>query len=384
MKLAVPIALSALLLTPLATAQDETSAPLPWSDFEQKGLDWLLRLQRDGVFGMPGRGGQMRPDAGITSICLTALAAKPAKERSKSENEALEKGIRWLLSQQREDGSFSQRTPNYVTCAAVMAIHASGVSGAEAALAKAQRYLVAMQNAEKGGLSPEDRDYGSYGYGGQRGGRGDLSNTQFAIEALRLTGLKSDDEVFAKALVFLRKCQNLPGKGSFRGPHGGQGEAKKVVRAGEDGGATYYPGTTVVGYDETSDGEMIPRSYGSMTYALLKCYILAGLPKEDPRLKAALSWAGKNFTVDENPGAKPGLEEKVKYQGLYYYYLTMARAYHFGGIDKVGKKDWRQRLRQKLIEEQEDDGSWVNEKNGRWYEQSPIICTAYALIALRQ
>ena len=121
-----------------------------------------------------------------------------------------------------------------------------------------------------------------------------------------------------------------------------------------------------------------------MTYALLKCYILAGLPKDDPRLLAALNWTKKNFTVEYNPGAKPGLPEKAKFQGLFYYYLTMARAYYFSGVDAVGDQDWRKVLREHLEEEQKPEGFWVNEKNGRWYEQSPIVCTAYTLIALRQ
>ena len=44
------------------------------------------------------------------------------------------------------------------------------------------------------------------------------------------------------------------------------------------------------------------RSYGSMTYAGLKSMIYAGLSHDDPRVKAAWEWIGRNFTVDENPG----------------------------------------------------------------------------------
>jgi squalene-hopene/tetraprenyl-beta-curcumene cyclase len=358
------------------------SNALPWEPFEQKALDWLMAQQKGGVWYVPTPDGKTQPDAGISALGLTALASKPAKERSESEQKTLEAGIKWLKGQQREDGSFSEFTANYVTSAAVMAIHAADLPNSEKAMKGAQRYLLAIQNIEARGYQPSDRDYGSIGYGGDR--RGDMSNTQFALEALRLTGLDSSDEAFKKALVYLRRSQNLPGPGSYKGPFRTEDGERKTVRAGDDGGSQYYPGVSYAGYDETADGEIIPRSYGSMTYALLKCYILAGLPKDDPRLQAALKWTERNFTLEVNPGVKPGMPEKTQYQGLFYYYLTMARAYYFGEIDKVGDKSWRSKLRAKLKEEQHKDGFWVNAKNGRWYEQSPIVCTAYSLIALRQ
>lgn len=31
---------------------------------------------------------------------------------------------------------------------------------------------------------------------------------------------------------------------------------------------------------------------------------------------------------------------------------------------------------------QRDDGSWLNERNKRWYENLDILCTCYALLAL--
>ena len=121
-----------------------------------------------------------------------------------------------------------------------------------------------------------------------------------------------------------------------------------------------------------------------MTYALLKCYILCGLPKDDPRLQAALNWCLSNYTLEVNPGSKPELGEKAKYQGLYYYYLTLARALNLAGVDEVKGKNWRKELRAKLAKEQKPDGSWVNEKNGRWWENMPLLCTAYALLALAE
>ena len=54
-----------------------------------------------------------------------------------------------------------------------------------------------------------------------------------------------------------------------------------------------------------------------MTYAGLKSMIYAGLVRDDPRVKAALTYITNHYTLDENPG--------LGQQGLYYYYHTFAK-----------------------------------------------------------
>ena len=54
-----------------------------------------------------------------------------------------------------------------------------------------------------------------------------------------------------------------------------------------------------------------------MTYAGLKSMIYAGLDRDDPRVKAALTYITQHYTLDENPG--------LGQQGLYYYYHTFAK-----------------------------------------------------------
>ena len=60
------------------------------------------------------------------------------------------------------------------------------------------------------------------------------------------------------------------------------------------------------------------RSYASMTYAGLKSMIHAGVGPDDPRVKAAVEWLRKHYSLDENPG--------MGKSGLYYYYHTFAKA----------------------------------------------------------
>jgi squalene-hopene/tetraprenyl-beta-curcumene cyclase len=115
-----------------------------------------------------------------------------------------------------------------------------------------------------------------------------------------------------------------------------------------------------------------------MTYAGLKSMIYAGLRKDDVRVKAALGYIAKHYTVDENPGQGQ--------RGLYYYYHTFARALAAFGqpkiVDAQGKEhDWRADLIGALAKRQEPNGAWVNRED-RFMEGDPNIVTSYALLAL--
>jgi squalene-hopene/tetraprenyl-beta-curcumene cyclase len=105
--------------------------------------------------------------------------------------------------------------------------------------------------------------------------------------------------------------------------------------------------------------------------------IFAKVSKDDERVQAAFNWIKNNYSVEENPGM--GL------QGLYYYYQTMAKALSVMGIEELntpkGEANWRSDLADQLIKIQNSDGSWVN-SNGRWWENNPVLVTAYSLLAL--
>ena len=368
-----------------APAKAKADATESWLPVQQRGFAFLLTQQENGVFAVEF-GGSKYPDVGLTGIGLAALQTKPESLRSEEEKALIEQGLAWLLSQQGEDGSFGQSNVNYSSCSAVMALAASGDRRYAESLARAQKYILAIQNVEGREFAPSDRDYGSIGYGGDE--RGDLSNLQFAIEALRNTGLDENHEAFAKAVVFLQRSQNLRRYNDFKGRTREGGEWHDVAPGG-DGGSAYYPGNSPAGYLELPDGTRIPRSYGSMTYALLKAYTLCGLPAKDPRVQAAVGWIQKNWTVDVNPGADPKLGTKASYQGLYYYYMAMAQALDTTGIDKIevtgeADVDWRTELAEHLSKLQRKDGSWLNTQNSRWWENQPLVCTVYSMLALQR
>ena len=154
--------------------------------------------------------------------------------------------------------------------------------------------------------------------------------------------------------------------------------------ADEHGGFVYHPQKSHAGAAQSADGDAdYLRSYGSMTYAGLLSFLYARVDRDDPRVRAAVDWVTRRWTVDENPG--------MGQQGLYYHYHTMAKALNaYGqetlelpGGEKVG---WRRALVEKLVSLQRIDpdtglGYWQNDNN-RWWEGDPNLATSYALTAL--
>jgi squalene-hopene/tetraprenyl-beta-curcumene cyclase len=90
-----------------------------------------------------------------------------------------------------------------------------------------------------------------------------------------------------------------------------------------------------------------------------------------------------------NPGFKTTGKKDVPYQGLFYYYLTMARALKAFGATTLTDgdgvaRDWRKDLRGILFRTQSDNGSWQNVRSSRWMEEDPVLVTSYALLALAE
>ena len=123
------------------------------------------------------------------------------------------------------------------------------------------------------------------------------------------------------------------------------------------------------------------------TYALLKCYLFAGLKLDDPRVQTALRWIEGHWTVDVNPGFDPKESPEAQYQGLFYYWFTMAKALDASGIKTLKTPDgvehaWRDELLRKLLSTSMSEGFWTNAKSARWMEEFPTLASSYALIAM--
>jgi squalene-hopene/tetraprenyl-beta-curcumene cyclase len=347
----------------------------------REAFDWLAAHQQGGRFAIAGV-----EDPGISAIALAA-AAKTADRLGIERPEWIAAGFDWLVSLQKEDGAiYVLGLKNYVTSAAIEALVAARDPRYEESIAKAVQYLKASQLDEDEGYSSEsDPYYGGFGYGSSE--KPDLSNTQMALQALHEAGVPTTDAAFQKAVAFLQRCQNRTESGA---PPITVRDGTVVV-PGNDGGANYRPGDSKAGTDPVpgDPGMVVARSYGSMTYALLKSYLFSGLDPSDPRVAAAFEWICRNFTVEVNPGFKIGARKDAPYQGLFYYYLTLARALEAYDaaqvVDGEGRsRDWRRELETMLFQLQSADGSWTNARSSRWLEEDPALVTGYALLALAE
>lgn len=312
-----------------------------------RGLKWLRTQQQDD--------GSWEHYPGITALAALAYSRSPRQYRP-GDGPFVRKPLDYLAGLQKADGGiYDKDLPAYNTSVAILALKESGDPKYADAIRKARDFLVKLQADETEGYAARDKFYGGIGYGSSE--RPDLSNLQMALEALQASELPSDDPAWKKAIVFLQRCQN-------------RSESNDQAWSANDGGFVYYPG-----FSEASG----TTSYGSMTYAGLKSFLHAQVGPDDPRVKAAVHWIEQHYTVDENPG--------MGAQGLYYSYHTFGKALKTLGAktvkDKDGREhDWYADLARKLLSLQKQDGYWINEKSGRWWEDKPVLATAYAILAL--
>ena len=358
-------------------AQQNPDSRTPvFAETYESGVDFLLEERADsGLWEFMGQ-----PEPGITALAAKALLGSARPEVVQQAEIVLD----YLVSLQQKDGSIhAGNLPVYVTSVAIMALQAGGREKDQTVIQKAGNFLRQTQTDGTEGYSESDKFYGGIGYGNDL--RPDLSNLQYALQGLKASGAAPDDPAFQKALLFLQRCQNRKESNTVTVKNA----EGYVVEASNDGGGIYYPGNSMAGYEKLPNGNVAALSYGSMTYALLKCYVFAGLDKSDPRVADVLKWVGKNWTLEVNPGFDALKNPMAGYMGLYYYYLSLAEALSTAKVQELTTADgthhdWRMELLQKLSELQNKDGSWVNEKAPRWWEGNPVLCTAYALNALQR
>ena len=343
----------------LAAAGAVTAAPQAEIDAAiARGVKYLLAQQAaDGSFSDPHM-------PALTGLPLWALV-----KGGEGKGESAKKAAQFVLGTQRPDGGFYVPKPgrggsglgNYNTSVCVSALYESGLAPNRAIL-DARTYIAGSQ------LTGDDTMAGGFGYDRvSRRRYADLSNTSYALDAMRRTegveefrpkGEAKADLNWDKALAFVEHLQ-----------------AKDGPRAG---GAAYNDRTPQGGLATNATGRVQLRAYGSMSYAAVLSMCHAKLTRDDPRVKSALEYCSKFWTVDENPG--------MGSQGLYYYYDILARALSVAGVDVLVQPDgrkvnWKDELAAKLLKLQQKDGSWVNDNN-RFWENDPVLVTSFAILTL--
>lgn len=351
------IAVPALLMISLTDSMFAEDFAKDRQGVVDKGIAYLKQTQSP-----DGSWSAKRAGPGITALIIAAMV----KNGVSADDPAVAKGLTYLESKVQKDGGiYDKQLANYTTSIALMALTECNKDGKyTTVINNATKFLKDLQTAR----DEADAKYGGVGYDGKS--RPDLSNTQFFIDGLLAAGVPKDDPAIQRALKFISRCQNLPGE------QNDQPFAKKTTDD-DKGGFVYNPLDADDEKHKTPEGGL--RSVGGMTYAGLKSFLYAGVTKDDPRVKGAIAWIRKHYTLDENPG--------MKQAGLYYYYHTFAKAMTALGEhsfeDSAGKKhDWKQELFEALKKRQRPDGSWINAGDKVFAEGDPNLATAFAILSL--
>jgi squalene-hopene/tetraprenyl-beta-curcumene cyclase len=347
----------------------------------KKEMSHSLEVSYNWLISQQLKDGSWKSDPAITSLALYALIEKPGYMQVAKLDDAVKRGFDYVRKFVKKDGAiYKDDYQSYSTSVALLAFAELGSKEDKGIIEGAKRFLLGVQYNESAKIDQKNNYYGGIGYEHLDGNRPDLSNTQLAIEALKAsdeyeakykdlfpaqnaTEMKNDPESLClqKALVFLARCQNAK-------------EVNNMPYAENDGGFRY---DTIA--DTSDEGKDLSHSYGSMTYAGVKSLLFANVSKSDIRVKRAIEWIQKYYTVDENP--------QLGQSSLYFYYYTFAKCFNALGdnsiTDDKGKIHyWREDLTKKLISLQHEEGYWVN-TDGRWMENVKDITTSYSIIALK-
>ena len=340
-------AVVALAATPAVAAPTLDPA---LADTAKTAVDNGLRFLR----GKQEANGSYGNHTGLTAMVLLAFAESHRKYKY-DEGPFVANAADWLAKQARADGAITgDATPTYNTALSIMALNALDKVRYKAQIEGGQKFLVRFQSDEDQNYKKDDKFYGGIGYGGDE--RPDLSNLQYALEALAKTDYDPNADVWAKAQVFVDRCQN-------------RSESNDQAWAGNDGGFVYAPGQSPAGGTT---------SYGAMSFAGLKSLMFTQAKKDDPRVTSAWKWIQQNYDFNQHPG--------MGTTSYYYYLQTAAGALEaFGEAnvpdEKGRKRAWAADLANKLVSMQAKDGSWVNSDKKYW-EGNPVLATARAVITM--
>jgi hypothetical protein len=334
----------------------------------------------------------------VAGLFGSVVGAPRAEVTPEQVGNSIDRGVRFLLGQQNQDGSWSDQgilnQPGGVTALCTLALLNSGVEPSHPQMQKALEYLrkippertyvVSLQTMVFAQAEPDrdrlligrnvrwlegkqisdEQNKGAWSYPGL--GSGDNSNSQFALLALHeaeRVGVTAGDRTWRLAKTYWENCQN---------PDGSWGYNRQIPIGS---GSMTCAGITslVIAADrvQASDARVIGDR--------IEC--CAGRePGDDNRIQRALIWLGQHYSVSHNPNSGAWL--------LYYLY-GLERAGRMTGqrfiplpsrAGQPDRADWYREGAEVLVNKQESlSGFWSSPSLS---EDKPPIGTSFALLFL--
>ncbi len=329
----------------------------------------------------------------VCSILVGDVARLQAQEAqpltAKSVRTAIDGGIKYLLTEQNPNGTWSEiiRYPGGVTALCTLALLNSGVESSHPKIQRAlkflrkieltdksQTYSVALQTMAFCAATPRE-DFvrlqrnvnwlesiqqadGQWAYGEPRGG-GDNSNSQFALLALHeadRAGATVKQETWEKAAEFWEGCQNPDGSWGY----------KKGWEQGLGSMTCAGIAATVICKGRVDNAN------AKIENGLVQC---CQPQEEGDSLDRALVWLGRNFSVRRNPGRRGAGGD-----WHYYYLYGLERVGRLTARRLIGESDWYREGAEYLLSQQDPfSHHWVGLKTA---ESKPHIASAMALLFL--
>ncbi len=336
---------------------------------------------------------------GLFILLFTILAAQACaddKINAKEVRDSINRGMKFLLDEQNDDGSFPISSPQHrggVTALCTLALLNAGVDAKSPSLAKAIQVVSAIPEehlttytaslrvmvlcladpkSHRQQIASDEKwlekiqiqdgpSTGGWGYGNDLvETAADASNSQFAILALheaRQIGLPVTDQVWQRAKIYWENMYEAKSGGFFYRPN---------IRQDPYGSMTCAGISSLIIIEENL---IDPRDAVSPEGNIVLC---RGARKID-KVSKAIDWLAKHFSVQRNP------EQDVMTK--FYYLYGLERAGRISGRRFFGEYDWYRLGAAHLIKTQKDaSGAWQGA--GGLGEESEIIATSFALLFL--
>lgn len=336
MKCPVLFLLVLILCVPL-NAQTETVMDEAVGRAIQAGVTYLRKQQHPSGCWQANS----QPE-GSTALVLLALL----KSGASIDDQAIKRGFQYLYDHQPHS--------TYSVSLLIMALEAGFYHRSSGSADKVPgRIQTWMKGATNWILNAWDGGYWGYN---QNANSGDLSNTQFAVLALRSAaqcGIPIPRTLWYRLMHFLLTVQQQGGP---------QVEIVGGIR--KNGSCEYRQGNQARGWGYQQSGT--PR--GSMTAAGVVSLLIAQDELKDysrftPPLRRlsgkasddGLAWLALHFTVTAHP------QQHGTHPDWHYYYLySLERTGRISGLDLLGTHDWYQEGAQYILAQQQPSGMWQN------------------------